>query len=89
MLKTETFAFISNSIKFSNSIVNIVKPWNHCDNSASDLRRDAPKSRRLNVVVRSLPLYPRGGPKWRDNYSDGPDHPVAPQLSGIIFHFFV
>jgi len=25
-------------------------------------------SRRLNVVVRSPPLYPRGGPKWRDNY---------------------
>jgi len=28
-------------------------------------------SRRLNVVVRSPPLHPRGGPKWRDNYPDG------------------
>jgi len=41
-------------------------------------RRTAPTSRRLNVVVRSPPLYPRGGPKWRDNYHEGPDHPVAP-----------
>jgi len=38
----------------------------------------APTPRRLNVVVRSPPLYPRGGPKWRDNYPEGPDHPVAP-----------
>jgi len=38
-----------------------------------------PTSFRLNVVVRSPPLYLRGGPKWRDNYPDGPDHPVAPQ----------
>jgi len=21
--------------------------------------------------------HPSGGPKWRDSYSDGPDHPVA------------
>jgi len=39
------------------------------------------------VVVRSPPIYPRGGPKWRDNYSEEPDHPVAPQSSGIIFSF--
>jgi len=38
----------------------------------------APTSCRLNVVVRSPPIYSRGGPKWRDNYPDGPDHPVAP-----------
>jgi len=39
----------------------------------------ASKSRRLNVVVvRSLPLYPRGGPKWQDNYPEGPNHPVVP-----------
>jgi len=25
---------------------------------------------RLNVVVRSPPLYPSGGPKWRDNYPE-------------------
>jgi len=41
-------------------------------------RFSAPTSRRLNVVVRSPPLYSRGGPKWRDNYPEGPDHPVAP-----------
>jgi len=38
----------------------------------------APTSRRLNVVVRSSPLYARGWPKWRDNYPEGPSHPVAP-----------
>jgi len=38
----------------------------------------APTSRRFNVVVWSPPLNPRGGPKWRDNYPEGPDHPVAP-----------
>jgi len=43
-----------------------------------------PTSRHLNVVVRSPPLYPWGGPKWLDNYPEGPDHPVAPQSSGII-----
>jgi len=37
----------------------------------------APTSHRLNVVVRSPLLYPRGEPKWRDNYPEGPDHPVA------------
>jgi len=36
-----------------------------------------PTSRRLNVVVGSPFLYSRGGPKWRDNYPEGPDHPVA------------
>jgi len=41
-------------------------------------RSFAPTSRRLNVVVRSPPLYLRGGPKWRDNYPEGPDHPIAP-----------
>jgi len=50
----------------------------------------APTSRRLNVVVRSPPLYPRRGPKWRDNYPDGPDHSVAPThqlvIDGIIFY---
>jgi len=25
----------------------------------------------------AVPLYPRGGPKCRDNYPEGPDHPVA------------
>jgi len=39
---------------------------------------DVPTSCRLNVVVRSPLLYPRGGPKWRDNYSEGPDHSVVP-----------
>jgi len=38
----------------------------------------ASTSRRLNVVVRSPPLYSRGGPKWRDNYPEGLEHPVAP-----------
>jgi len=38
-----------------------------------------PTSRRLNVVVRSPPLYLRGGPKWRDNYPEGPDNLVAPK----------
>jgi len=33
---------------------------------------------RLNVVVQSPPLYPRGEPKWRNNYPEGPDHPVSP-----------
>jgi len=37
----------------------------------------APTYRRLNVVVRFLSLYPRGGPKWRDNYPEGPDRLVA------------
>jgi len=41
----------------------------------------APTSRRRNVVVRSPPFYPRGGPKWRDNYPEGPDRPVASQSS--------
>jgi len=38
----------------------------------------APTSGRLNVVVRFPPLYSRGGPKWRNNYPEGPDHPVDP-----------
>jgi len=29
-------------------------------------------------AVRSPPLFSRDGPKWRDNYPEGPDHPVAP-----------
>jgi len=37
----------------------------------------APTSRRLNVVVRFPPLYSRGRPKWRDNYPEGLDYPVA------------
>jgi len=41
-------------------------------------RNTAPTSCCLNVVVRSPPLYPRGGPKWRDNFPEGSDHPVAP-----------
>jgi len=32
----------------------------------------------LNVVMQYPPLYPRGGPKWRDNYPKGPDYLVAP-----------
>jgi len=36
-----------------------------------------PTSRRLNVVMRFPPLFSRGGPKWRDNYPEGPGHPVA------------
>jgi len=53
-----------------------------------------PTSRRLNVVVRSPSLYPRGGPKWRYNYPDG-EHPVVPKVpsirsSPIVWnHFFV
>jgi len=35
-------------------------------------RSTAPTSRRLIAVVRSPSLYPRGGPKWRDNYPKGP-----------------
>jgi len=42
-------------------------------------------SRRLNVVVRPPPLCPRGGPKWRDNYPKGPDHPVAPNRLESFF----
>jgi len=38
----------------------------------------APTSCRFNVMMRSLSLYPRGGPKWRDNYPEGPHHPVNP-----------
>jgi len=64
------------------------------------LRRDvaAPTSRRLNVVVRSRrlnvvvrypPLYPRCGPKWRENYPEGPDHPVAPNRLESFFHVAV
>jgi len=30
------------------------------------------------VVVRSPLRYPKGGPKWRDKYPEGPGHPVAP-----------
>jgi len=37
---------------------------------------ESPTSRRLNVVVRSPPFYPRDGSKRRDNYPEGPDHPV-------------
>jgi len=42
-----------------------------------------PTSRHLNVVVRSLPLYPRGGPKWRDNYPEGPTIRSTP----IVWNF--
>jgi len=35
----------------------------------------------LNVVVRSPPLYPRGGLKWRDNYPEGPYHPVVGKIA--------
>jgi len=38
------------------------------------------------MVVQSLPLYPRGGLKWRDNYSEGPGHPVTPNYLGIEKH---
>jgi len=33
--------------------------------------------------VRSPLLFSRGGLKSRDNCPEGPDHPVAPQSSGI------
>jgi len=46
----------------------------------------APTSRHLNVVVRSPPLYPRGRPNWRDNYPEGPDHPVAPPLNRLDWY---
>jgi len=36
------------------------------------------------MTVQFPPFYPRSGPKWRDNYPEGLDHPVAPQSSGII-----
>jgi len=45
----------------------------------------SPTSRRLNVVMRSPLHYPKGGPKWRDNYPEGPDHPVTSQSSVIKF----
>jgi len=44
----------------------------------------APASRRL-IVVRSLPLFSRGGPKWRDKYPEGPDHTVATNRLEIPF----
>jgi len=37
----------------------------------------APTSRRLNVVMWSPPFYLKSEPKWRDNYPEGTDHPVA------------
>jgi len=40
------------------------------------LDQRSPTSCCLNVVVRPRPLT-RGGPKWRDNYTEGSDHPVA------------
>jgi len=45
--------------------------------------------RRLNVVVRSLPLYSKGGPKWRENYPEGHDHPVAPNCLETFFRLAV
>jgi len=48
-----------------------------------------PTSRRLNVVVQSPPLYPRDGLKWRENYLEGPDHPVNPQSSGWMVGWLV
>jgi len=42
-------------------------------------------SRRVNVVVRSPPLYPRGEPKWRNNYPEGPDHLIAPNRPESTF----
>jgi len=48
-----------------------------------------PTSRRLNVVVWSLPLYLRGGPKWRDNYPEGPDRQVAPNRLEFLQSSFV
>jgi len=47
------------------------------DNPGGGEYHTAPTSCRLNVVVRFPPLYLRGGPKWRDNYPEAPDHPVA------------
>jgi len=54
---------------------------------SSDARQST--SHRLNVVVRSPPLYPRGGPKWRDSYHEGPDHPVAPNRLESFSSFLV
>jgi len=48
-------------------------------------RHFLPTSRRLNVVVRFSPLYPRSGPKWRDNYPEGPSHPVFPNRLESFF----
>jgi len=42
------------------------------------LHQSAPTSRRLNVVVQFPHPLTRGGPKWRDNFPEGFDHPVAP-----------
>jgi len=43
----------------------------------------APVSHCLNMVVQSLPLYPRSGLTWRDNYPEGPTIQMPPQLSFI------
>jgi len=54
-----------------------------------DLLATAPPSCRLNVVVRSLLLYSWGGPKWRDNYPEGPDHAVVPNRLETFFRLAV
>jgi len=46
--------------------------------------RATPQPEVKNVMVRFPPLYPRGGPKWRNNYPEGPDHPVAPNRLGHV-----
>jgi len=53
--------------------------------STTTMVGSAPTPRRLNGVVRSPPLYQRGGPKWRDNYPEGPGHPVAPNRLETFF----
>jgi len=56
-------------------ILHMLKTREGCDRGSEVgivHRFSAPTSRLLNVLVRSPLLYPRGGPKWRDNYPRGP-----------------
>jgi len=46
--------------------------------TADETKKAAPTFHHLNLVVWSTPLYSRGGPKWWDNYPEGPDHVVVP-----------
>jgi len=58
----------------------------HAPGSGPEVKNgsSAPTIRCFNVVVRSPPLFSRGWPKWRDNYHEGPDHPVAPNRPNLI-----
>jgi len=44
----------------------------------------APMSRRL-VVVQSPLLFSSSGPKWRGNFPEGSDHPVASHRLELSF----